>query len=306
MRTKFSSNAPASSGSSARREASSPRVWARRPVSPKRTFGDLVSRLLRDEEGGFEEREIALQGAQRQAAAPGKLRVVEERPGAGGEQREKAGKSGQSLDIGEVPHVALQDRRDIGGEPGPAARRGLLADDLGVASQEGAREDLVAAIRPGGRQLQSGAEEGVDEALRPARDLPLGERPEGDDLHPAGERLGDPGQEEEVGRAGEQEAARPAVAVDLRLDRQEEVRDALDLVQGDRAGKTGQEPRGIVLGSGADGRVVQGEIAGRALPGAQFLDQGALPDLARSVQQDDRSIPQGGEQERSGGSLEHG
>src|SRR5262249_10861707 len=42
-----------------------------------------------NKEGGFEERKVALQGALRQTAAPGELREIEERPGAGGEQREE-------------------------------------------------------------------------------------------------------------------------------------------------------------------------------------------------------------------------
>lgn len=59
---------------------------------------------------------------------------------------------------------------------------------------------------------------------------PCGNWPQGEDFHPTSQGLGDPGQHQDVGGAGEQEAPRALIAVDRQLDRGEERRNLLDLV----------------------------------------------------------------------------
>jgi hypothetical protein len=60
--------------------------------------------------------------------------------------------------------------------------------------------------------------------------LALGGRPELDNLHPTGQGVGKPAQCQYLGRPGEQELARALIGVDGHLDRAEEFRSQLNLV----------------------------------------------------------------------------
>jgi len=69
--------------------------------------------------------------------------------------------------------------------------------------------------------LERTGEESVEKARSPAGNLALRERVQTQDLHAAGERLGDPGKQQDVRRASEQKAAGRAAAIDGQLERAE-------------------------------------------------------------------------------------
>ena len=78
------------------------------------------------------------------------------------------------------------------------------------------------------------------------------------DLHSPRERLADHRDEKDVGRPGQQEAPVPTVPVHGDLDRPQQVRCALDLVDRDELRKTGDEPVRVELRGAVVARVVEG------------------------------------------------
>ena len=99
-------------------------------------------------------------------------------------------------------------------------------------------------------------------------------------------------QEQDVGGAGQQEAAGRALPVHRRLEGGEEAGGVLHLVEDDGAGQSRQKALGVAAGRGEDADVVQGEVGGGALRG-QGLDEGGLAGLACAVDQDDGAVGEG-------------
>src|SRR5712692_1821389 len=73
-------------------------------------------------------------------------------------------------------------------------------------------------------------------------------------LHPTRERVGQARQEQHVRRARQQKAAGPPIAIHGCLDRHEQLRRALDLVEDDGARETADEPRRVDVSGGQHGR----------------------------------------------------
>jgi hypothetical protein len=105
---------------------------------------------------------------------------------------------------------------------------------------------------------------------------------EPEDLDPAGERVGERRDEQDVRRAGEQEPARAAVPVDGELEDREQPGSALHLVERRACRKLGHEPRRVGLRGGAHDFVVQGEVR-VAAPAADPLRQRRLAARPRPV-----------------------
>ncbi len=116
-------------------------------------------------------------------------------------------------------------------------------------------------------------------------------RPERQIAGTAGQRLRDPAHQKQVGRACHEKASRSSVPVDLALDRAQEIRLALNFVQGDRTGAADEdvgvaageieyveivERQVLAAGGGWDGRWA---AAGIASP--KGTREGGLPGLAR-------------------------
>ena len=87
--------------------------------------------------------------------------------------------------------------------------------------------------------------------------LGLGKGHETGNLHASGQRLRDRGNQEKIGGAGKDEASRTAIQVDGELDGGQQLRCALDLVDGDLTRECGNKARGIRFGGGQIGRVVK-------------------------------------------------
>jgi hypothetical protein len=105
------------------------------------------------------------------------------------------------------------------------------------------------------------------------------------------EGLRDARDQEHVSRAGQQEAARPASAIDGDLDGQQQARRPLDLVNDGQLVEGREESRGIPLGRRQGGSLVQGDVAVRW---HQRLGERGLPRLARADQKHDRGVPERG------------
>ena len=109
------------------------------------------------------------------------------------------------------------------------------------------------------------------------------------DAHAPGERIGQPRNEQHVGGAGEDEASRSPALINGSLERCEDLRDPLHLVEGDLRRKRADEADRVVPRGTGDGLVVERHVP---VP-ARLADgprQGRLAALSRAVDQDSRGI----------------
>ena len=153
-------------------------------------------------------------------------------------------------------------------------------------------EQLVAPDpgRPGGGPPRLPGKKRVDEPLDHPAQLPLRKRPQGQHLHPPGQRLGQFRQQHHIRGTGEQKAPRLPPAVDGRLDDGKDLGGVLHLVQGHGAGQTGDETVGIAPGRGQKAGIVKRQVL--AAGARQFLRprQGAFAGLAGAVDQHGRGV----------------
>src|SRR5205085_4104300 len=109
-------------------------------------------------------------------------------------------------------HLALEDRGDVAREP-PVPSTPILAVDR---LREPPTNHSLHELAPLHRRLVLGTPRFKKQFgyVRPVGLLQLGlrKRPEGQYLHPAGQRFGNLWHEKRVGGTGEEEATRPAVA----------------------------------------------------------------------------------------------
>jgi len=131
------------------------------------------------------------------------------------------------------------------------------------------------------------------------------QRPQGQSFHAPRQRVRQGRQQQHVGRAGEQEAARCAVPVDGGLDVQKQFGRALDLVHDDRPGKCRNEAGRVVFGRSQNDAVIQRQVAA-PVPRGQCLHQRALAGLAGSIEQHHWRIGQGLGQKGFYMAWEHG
>ena len=122
--------------------------------------------------------------------------------------------------------------------------------------------------------------------------LALGERPQLDDLHPAGQGVGEPAQRQHLGGPGEQELPGTRVGIDGYLDRPEQPRSQLNLIDHHEAVVLDEAGR-IVLCSAQRRRIVQQADHGVRVPQGGDPGQGALAGLPGAVERDDPRIGQG-------------
>ena len=174
---------------------------------------------------------------------------VQQAPSLSGQQGQEAGHLCEAVDIRHVPHVTLQDRGDVGPEPGLAAGGICAVGHLGVP----AGNDPLSEVRTRhcqGRNRRQGtrAEQGVNEALAGALQFTLRERPERQDLHTSGQGFGEFGQQQDIGRPGQQETPRRSLAIHFKFEGPKELGGQLDLIDDHRRGKAGQESAGVAGG----------------------------------------------------------
>ena len=107
------------------------------------------------------------------------------------------------------------------------------------------------------------------------------------DLHPACKRVAQTGQEQQIRRAGEHEAPGPTVAIDRELDRAQELRHPLDLVEDHAGRQRGHEPGRVAAGERKRRLVVEGDV-GEA--GLERAGKGRLAGLPRPEKADDGRV----------------
>lgn len=132
-------------------------------------------------------------------------------------QGQKPGKHVQRTNASQFADVALDQRFEVVAIPcGTSARSGTCESRRVAPGHDALGEFRPKAIYAA--SLEGTGEEGVEKVRPPAGELALRERVETQDLHAAGKRLGDCGEQQDVRRAREQEAARCAVAIDGQLE----------------------------------------------------------------------------------------
>ena len=90
--------------------------------------------------------------------------------------------------MGQVPHIPLENRRDIGVEPGHAAIPRRPAVSFRIPSTQDAFNNVRGFLLRLDLELaRSSVEQEVNEFLAMIGDLPLRERPQTENLHPAGQ-----------------------------------------------------------------------------------------------------------------------
>ena len=163
------------------------------------------------------------------------------------------------MDAGELADIALDDRVQIIANPGPSASLGVAPHDLGESpSHDEVRQSWAQAFALG--DLELAGEDPFQEPRLMTPDFHFAQGMEPDNLHAAGKRVGDPGDEERVRRTRKQKPPGPTITIDRLLDGKEEFRDPLDLVDGDGTFEIEHEPTGVRLDRGKRRGVVQGEV----------------------------------------------
>ena len=195
----------------------------------------------------------------------------------------------QLFDSGDVAYIALDDRLDIVEMPVPPAAPAGTGQCLGVAAREDGLHEAVADNRVS--ECRGLARERVVEKVGShAAQFRLGQGQQTDDAHAARQRIRDAWQRHQVGGAGEQEPPGAWIGVDGSLDRHDQVRRALNLVD-DRAVDAAHETDGIDQGGLEGGGVVQCyEGDGIA---SNPLRQRGLPRLPGAAYQNDPGVFQG-------------
>lgn len=113
-----------------------------------------------------------------------------------------------------------------------------------------------------------------------------------DGLHSSHQRIGDPGEQQGVCRTGQQEAAGSSVLINRLLDRDKGIRDALHLVEGNPLRRQiADEAHRIRPGHLRLGHVVEGDVLPALVD--QIVDEGRLPDLSGTHDEDDGCVGQG-------------
>lgn len=116
-------------------------------------------------------------------------------------------------------------------------------------------------------------------------ELALGERVQPQNAHAAGERVGEARHEQDVGGARQDEPSGGPPLVDGRLERCEDLGDALDFIEDRSPRQPFHETDGVVSGGVPDGLVVERHVA-VATWLADGSGQRGLAALARPVNQD--------------------
>jgi hypothetical protein len=115
---------------------------------------------------------------------------------------------GQPGHVGQIAHLALQHRVEIAVEPALSACAAAL-HGLGEPPRFDPSHQTLAVDRHGapGEGVEVSGEQSVEKALATTLDLPLGQWPQPQHLHPPREGVGNSRQAQHIGRTGEDEAA---------------------------------------------------------------------------------------------------
>src|SRR5262245_33687159 len=99
-----------------------------------------------------------------------------QRTRASREHRQHPRQLSQAFDVRHLPHVALQNGRDVGAEPLPPALFSLSSERLWITAADHPIQEIVTGTRvlqPGSGERELGGEEKIDEILFDPFDLSL-------------------------------------------------------------------------------------------------------------------------------------
>ena len=122
------------------------------------------------------------------------------------------------------------------------------------------------------------------------RQLPLRQRPECEDLDPAGEGFGQFRQQKNIRRPCEEEPAGPPGSVDFPLYCEEQIGYTPDFVENDGPRQTGDESLRIRSGRTQNHRVVQRKVLCLVLCFSERLSQRALARLTGTLKKNNRCV----------------
>ena len=211
--------------------------------------------------------------------------------GATGQQGEKAAELTAAFDRGQCGDVALDQGCQVRVEERRSPSRGA-ADGLRIATAGDSFKVVASPERRRVRQSGPVPESRIDEAVRAAVNLALGEGPEFDRLHPSGQRVRQVTQREDAGGAGQEEPTRCRLCVDRDLDRPEQLGCELDLVDHEESVVL-DELDGIILRGAESARLVQQSYQWVSCRGGDLPGQSALAHLAGTVDGDHPGVPEG-------------
>ena len=203
---------------------------------------------------------------------------------------EQPGQRVQRMDAGHVAYVALNLRLDEIAIPGSPPGRRAPRERCRVSAANDAfgklRSEPICESRP-----EAAAKERFDEAWSPSLELALGERVQPQNADAAGERVRETRHEQDVGGARQDEPAGGPALVDGRLERREEFRGALNLIEDRSPRQPFHETDRVASGSVPDSLVVERHVtvAARFAHGA---GQRRLAALTRPVNQNGRCVRQ--------------
>ncbi|BCR24404.1 hypothetical protein KAM429_39010 [Aquipseudomonas alcaligenes] len=118
----------------------------------------------------------------------------------------------------------------------------------------------------------------------------LRERVEIDHLHPSCERLLHIGQQQQIGRPGQNETARATIIVDREFDCGQQLGNALYFIEYHPVRKASHKPQWVIAGGSQHCVVVEGNVGASWL---QLASEGGFADLAWAKDAHDRGIAKG-------------
>lgn len=124
-------------------------------------------------------------------------------------------------------------------------------------------------------------------------------------LGPPGQRVRDPRSREDVRGARQQELPGSRIAIDADLDRQQQIGDALDLVEHHRDRQPRYKTSGVAGRSVSRRLIVKRQDRCRPVARGDPLDQRALPDLTRTEDDHDTRVRERFENARPEPAIDH-
>jgi hypothetical protein len=210
--------------------------------------------------------------------------------GTARQQADQGPHLGGAFDVGQLADVARDEIGEVGVEEALATARVRPGRRL----RKTPADDALGVPLPGHRgfvgQRLPPVEDGIDEPVRGAVEFALGQRPQLDRLGPAGQRIRQAAQAQQASGAGQQVPAGSGVGVDLLLDGEQEIGDALDLVDHHELGGI-DEPDGVRDRRLAGDGIIQ--IPPPCVPAlGHHADQRALPGLPGPVDEHHSGVSQ--------------